>query len=103
MEKGVQEIRQAIELIKLALLGNQLGGDEGLVGEIKKIKTKQDSLEEEVKHLRDERVRNSVYIKIITWLLMILGTGIIGFILNTSLNKPQIQNQNNGNTTAIVK
>lgn len=91
MELGVQKIEKDVELIKLALLGNTLAGDEGLVGEIRKVKAKQENLETEVRLLRDERVKNSVYVKIITWLFCIIGIGVIGFVTDTALRKPKIQ------------
>ena len=91
MEQGVQKIERDVELIKSALLGNVLSGEEGLVGENKTMKLRQDTLEKEIKELRDERIRTGVYIKIIVWLLAVIGAGVVGFIVNSTLQANQQQ------------
>lgn len=93
MEQGVERIGKDVELIKLALLGNPMEGSQGLVGENRKTSLRLELLDAEVKVLRDERVRNGVYIKIITWLLAVISTIVIGFIINTTLNNNRLSQQ----------
>ena len=87
MEDSVEKITVIINGLKLdmleikyALLGNNISGDTGFKGRLYDIDVRQKSIEIEMKDLRDERVRNSVYIKIITWLLAVIGVGIVGLI-----------------------
>lgn len=89
MEDSVEKITVSINglksdmlEIKSALLGNSISGDTGFKGRLYDIDVRQKSIEIEMKDLRDERVRNSVYIKIITWLLAVIGVGLVGLIFS---------------------
>lgn len=81
MEQSVEEIRTDISVIKTALIGNELSNDKGLVGDILVLKAEQELLKSEVKQLTEEKIKNSIYIRLITWLSAIIGTGVIGFVL----------------------
>ena len=81
MEQSVEEIRTDISVIKTALIGNELSNDKGLVGDILVLKAEQELLKAEVKQLTEEKIKNSIYIRLITWLSAIIGTGVIGFVL----------------------
>ena len=81
MEQSVEEIRTDISVIKTALVGNELSNDKGLVGDILVLKAEQELLKAEVKQLTEEKIKNSIYIRLITWLSAIIGTGVIGFVL----------------------
>ena len=82
MEDNVSKIQTDISTIKSALLGNVLSGETGLVGQITVLKTELELMKAEVKALTEERVKNTVYVKIITWLLAVVGVGIISLIIN---------------------
>ena len=82
INNSISEIKSDVLEIKSALLGNNLSGDLGLKGRIDIVKAKQEILETEINELRDERVKNTVYVKIITWLVRIIGAGVILAIIN---------------------
>ena len=81
MEQNIKEIRTDISAIKTALIGNELSNDKGLVGDIVVVKAEIELLKAEVKQLTEDKIRNSIYIRLITWLSAIIGTGVIGFVL----------------------
>ena len=81
MEQSVEEIKTDISVIKTALVGNELSNDKGLVGDILVLKAEQELLKAEVKQLTEDKIKNSIYIRLITWLSAIIGTGVIGFVL----------------------
>jgi len=82
MEGSVEKIQQDVDLIKNALLGNNLSGDKGLIGQIAAARVEIDILKTELKLITEDRVKNTVYVKIITWLLAVVGVGIVGLIFN---------------------
>lgn len=82
MESTVEQIQSDVKEIKTALLGNTLSGEKGLTGRLNEIDIRQKSIETEMKELREERVKNTVYVKIITWLLAVIGIGIVGLIFD---------------------
>ena len=81
MEQSVEEIKTDISVIRTALVGNELSNDKGLVGDILVLKAEQELLKAEVKQLTEEKIKNSIYIRLITWLSAIIGAGVIGFVL----------------------
>ena len=81
VEKSVEDIKTDVSVIKSALLGNELSGDRGLVGQITVLKAELELLKQEVTELTEEKIKNSILIKIITWLSVVIGTGVIGFVL----------------------
>ena len=81
MEQSVEEIKTDISVIKTALIGNELSNDKGLVGDIVVVKAEIELLKAEVKQLTEDKIKNSIYIRLITWLSAIIGTGVIGFAL----------------------
>jgi hypothetical protein len=92
LEQSVEEIKEdistiqsSISQIKSALLGNELSGDKGLTGQLITIKTEVEALKADVKKLTEENIKKSEFIKLITWLSIVIGTGVIGFILNQVL------------------
>ena len=74
MEQSVQKIEQDISVIKSAIIGNELSGDKGLVGKV-------EQLEEKVKILTEERIKNTVYIKQLTFVLTTVAVTVIGIII----------------------
>jgi len=87
MEDSVERIKSDVDEIKSALLGNKLSGDKGLSGRIDEINERIDSLENQMKDHSEERVKNGVYVKIITWLLVAIGTGVVGFFIDKITHK----------------
>lgn len=92
LEKSVDEIKDdistiqySISQIKSALLGNELSGDMGLKGQIIAMKSEVDSLKTDVKRLTEDNIKKGEFLKLITWLSIVIGTGVIGFILNQIL------------------
>lgn len=82
INNSISEIKSDVLEIKSALLGSTLSGEKGIVGRLNTIDLRQDDIELEIKSLRDERVKNTVYIKLITWLVRIIGAGVILAIIN---------------------
>jgi predicted nucleic acid-binding Zn-ribbon protein len=81
MEQSVEEIRTDISVIKSALIGNELTKDKGLIGVVTILQTEIDSLKDDIKSLQDERTRNSVYIKLLSYVTGALVTAFIaGFV-----------------------
>lgn len=87
METSVSQIEKDVAEIKSALLGNILSGDKGLTGQINILNAKQEILETQIKTLTEERVKNTVYIKIINWLLGTVIAGAIALLFNLLKNK----------------
>lgn len=69
--KGMQE---DITVIKSALIGNELSGDKGMVGKV-------DRLEEKVLQLTEDKIKNTVYIKQLTFVLSAVAIAVIGIII----------------------
>ena len=81
MEQSVEEIKQDISVIKSALVGNELTKDSGLIGNVAKLQAEIDFLKSDLKVLQDERTRNSVYIKQLSFVTGVLVTAfIVGLI-----------------------
>jgi len=73
--KQGEENSDKLDKVLTALGGDLLSGNLGLTARV-------GSLEKDVKDLREERVKNTIYVRIITWLLGIIATGVIGYILS---------------------
>ena len=82
LEKTVEEIKVDIHEIKKALLGNVFSGEKGLTGRLNVIDARQELIDKEIKTLIQERVRNAIYVRIITWLLTVIGVGILGLFFD---------------------
>ena len=84
MEKDIQQLvinqegnsRKLDEVLK-AIKGDDFG-NAGIVQRVGAVET-------DIKVLKESKTINGVYIKIITWLLAIIATGVVGFILQTVL------------------
>lgn len=81
MEQSVEEIKTDISVIKTALVGNTLSNNKGLVGDITVLKAEIEILKSEIKTLTEEKIKNKEFIKLITWLITIIGAGIIGVVI----------------------
>jgi len=81
MEKSVESILSDVSEIKGALLGNHLSGDKGIVGRFDNVETEQEKQSIQIATLVEENIKNAIYIKLINWLLVVIGTGVIGGII----------------------
>ena len=86
MEKTVENIQNDVSEIKLALLGNPLSGDNGLAGRITMLQAQLAILEAQVKVLQEEKTKNTVYVKLINWLLAVVGVAFISWIFTMLKN-----------------
>jgi chromosome segregation ATPase len=82
MEHSVSQIEKDVAEIKSALLGNALSGEKGLTGRITVLDAKIELLEKQITNLSEERVKNTVYIKIINWLVGTVIAGTIAFVFS---------------------
>lgn len=82
MEASVEKIQTDVAEIKSALLGNPLSGDKGLTGRINVLTAKMEILEARVLTLQEEKTKNSVYVKLINWLLAVVGVALISWIFS---------------------
>jgi len=86
MEKSVDSILSDVAEIKSAILGNPMSGDKGIRGRIDGIEIEQESQAALIKTLIEEKIKNAIYIKLINWLLIVIGssiiTGIVALIFN---------------------
>jgi hypothetical protein len=81
MEQSVEEIKQDISVIKSALVGNELTKDSGLIGKVTTLQAEIDFLKSDLKVLQDERTRNSVYIKQLSFVTGVLVTAFVGGLI----------------------
>jgi energy-converting hydrogenase Eha subunit B len=70
MEQSVQKIEKDISEIKSAIVGNDLTGDNGMIGKV-------GTLEKKVQVLSDDRIQTNTYFKFIGVVLVIIITAII--------------------------
>ncbi len=81
MEQSVQKIEKDISAIKSAIIGNELSGDRGLVGKMETLENELVSVKKEIKTLSEERIKNLVYIRQLSFILGAVIITIIGAII----------------------
>jgi hypothetical protein len=81
MEQSVEEIKQDISVIKSALVGNELTKDSGLIGRVTTLQAEIEFLKNDLKVLQDERTRNSVYIKQLSFVTGVLVTAFLAGVI----------------------
>lgn len=86
MEKSVESIQSDVTEIKSALLGNPMSGDKGIRGRIDGIEIEQESQAALIKTLIEEKIKNAIYIKLINWLLIVIGGGVITGVVTLIFN-----------------
>lgn len=87
MEQNITTIQNDISEIKAALLGNKISGEKGIVGKIVELEEQLEEQETKIELLLEEKTKITVYIKIITWIMAAIGTGILGFIVKQIMEK----------------
>ncbi|MFV8336431.1 hypothetical protein ACNQF7_10150 [Flavobacterium sp. RSP29] len=86
MENTVEKIQTDVTEIKAALLGNSMSGDKGLVGRLEGQNISIEILESQMKTLIEEKIKNAIYIRLINWLLAVIGMGVIGGVITLFFN-----------------
>lgn len=77
MEQSVEEIKYDIAQIKSALLGNEMSGDRGIIGQMNLQKAEMDFLKKDLDDLKKEAIRNGV---VINQLKFVTGSAVIVII-----------------------
>ena len=77
MEQSVEEIKYDIAQIKSALLGNEMSGDRGIIGQVTLQKAEMDFLKKDLDDLKKEAIKNGV---IINQLKYVAGASVIAVI-----------------------
>jgi hypothetical protein len=77
MEQSVEEIKSDVAQIKSALIGNEISGDRGIIGQVTLLKAEIDFLKKDLDVVQKEAVRNGV---IINQLKYVAGTAVAGVI-----------------------
>ena len=74
MEQSVEEIKYDIAQIKSALLGNEMSGDRGIIGQVTLQKAEMDYLKKDLEDVKKEAIKNGV---IINQLKYVAGASVI--------------------------
>ena len=74
MEQSVEEIKYDIAQIKSALLGNEMSGDRGIIGQVTLQKAEMDYLKKDLEDVKKEAIKNGV---IINQLKHVAGASVI--------------------------
>ena len=74
MEQSVEEIKYDIAQIKSALLGNEMSGDRGIIGQMTLQKAEMDFLKKDLEDVKKEAIKNGV---IINQLKYVAGASVI--------------------------
>ena len=86
MEKSVESIQTDVAEIKAALLGNPLSGEKGIAGRLDHFDLEQNKQALQINTLIEEKIKNAIYIKLINWLLIVIGGGVITGIIALVFN-----------------
>ena len=87
MEQSVEEIRYDIAQIKSALLGNEMSGDRGIIGQMTLQKAEMDFLKKDLDDLKKEAIKNGVYIDQLRYVTGGAVLVIIGLIVKLIFTK----------------
>ena len=74
MEQSVEEIKYDIAQIKSALLGNEMSGDRGIIGQVTLQKAEMDYLKKDLEDVKKEAIKNGV---VINQLKYVAGASVI--------------------------
>ena len=74
MEQSVEEIKYDIAQIKSALIGNEMSGDRGIIGQVTLQKAEMDYLKKDLEDVKKEAIKNGV---IINQLKYVAGASVI--------------------------
>ena len=74
MEQSVEDIKTDIAQIKSALIGNEMSGDRGIIGQMTLQKAEMDYLKKDLEDVKKEAIKNGV---IINQLKYVAGASVI--------------------------
>ena len=74
MEQSVEDIKTDIAQIKSALIGNEMSGDRGIIGQVTLQKAEMDYLKKDLEDVKKEAIKNGV---IINQLKNVAGASVI--------------------------
>ncbi len=74
MEQSVEDIKTDIAQIKSALIGNEMSGDRGIIGQVTLQKAEMDYLKKDLEDVKKEAIKNGV---IINQLKFVAGASVI--------------------------
>ena len=77
MEQSVEDIKTDIAQIKSALIGNEISGDRGIIGQVTLQKAEMDYLKKDLEDVKKEAIKNGV---IINQLKYVAGASVIAVI-----------------------
>ena len=81
MEQSVEEIKYDIAQIKSALLGNEMSGDRGIIGQMTLQKAEMDFLKKDLEDVKKEAIRNGVIINQLKYVTGVAVAGVIALII----------------------
>ena len=85
LKKDMQQISDDVKEIKLAITGNPMTKDDGMVGKLREVVYDLEAQKKEIDGLKEDRIRNTVYMQIILWFSGIAGTAVIIYVFNQFL------------------
>ena len=74
MEQSVEDIKTDIAQIKSALIGNEMSGDRGIIGQVTLQKAEMDYLKKDLEDVKKEAIKNGV---VINQLKYVAGASVI--------------------------
>ena len=81
MEQSVEEIKYDIAQIKSALLGNEMSGDRGIIGQVTLLKNDLEYVRKDLNVVQKENVRITLIMKQLGFVTGVLLTGFITAII----------------------
>ena len=87
MEQSVEDIKTDIAQIKSALIGNEMSGDRGIIGQMTLQKAEMDFLKKDLDDLKKEAIKNGVYIDQLRYVTGGAVLVIIGLIVKLIFTK----------------
>lgn len=85
LKTDMEIIRDDVKLIKSAIMGNPMTQDKGMIGQIHEVVYELERQKKEIDELKEDRIVNSVYMKIILWFSGIAGTAVVVYVFNQFL------------------
>jgi hypothetical protein len=85
LKKDMQQISDDVKEIKLAIMGNPMTKDDGIVGKIREVVYDLEAQKKEIDALKEDRIINTVYMKMILWFSGIAGAAVIVYVFNQFL------------------
>jgi len=85
LKKDMQQISDDVKEIKLAIMGNPMTKDDGLTGKIREVVFDLNQQKKEIESLKEDRIVNTVYMKLILAIVGLVGVAILTYITNKFL------------------